>query len=64
MDILEMINSLNETNINEVVEAVLSKYKALFPDWEIATFAVFMKEDRNVQLDNMIQLLEKLKTSQ
>ena len=63
MDIFTRIDGLTREEINDVVDAVLAKYKALFPDWEIATFAVCKKEDRNAQLDNIINLLEKLKTS-
>ncbi len=63
MDIFEEIDKLAESNINDVVDAVLNKYKALFPDWEIATFAICKKGDRDAQLDNLINLLENLKTS-
>ena len=63
MDILEQIDHLTRENINEVVDAVLDKYKALFPDWEIATFSICKTGDRNGQIDNIINLLENLKTS-
>ena len=63
MDIFQEIDQLTASEINAVVDAVLAKYQALFPDWEITTFSIFKKDDRSAQIDRTIQLLEKLKTS-
>ena len=64
MDLLNEIDNLTEKNIHEVVDKVLNKYRQLFPDWEIATFAICLKDDRNAQIDTMIRLLKSIKTSQ
>ena len=64
MDILREIDHLTESNIVDVLDAVLSKMRVLFPDWEIATFSICKKEDQNAQIDRLIALLENLKTSQ
>ena len=63
MDIFEEIDRLTEFEINAVVDAVLSRYQALFPDWEITPCSRFKKDDRVAQIDRFIQLLENLKTS-
>ena len=63
MDILDKINNLTEFEICDVVDAVLRRYHDLFPDWEIATISICKNLDRTEQINNIIQLLEKLKTS-
>ena len=63
MDIFQEIDRLTASEINAVVDAVLAKYQELFPDWEIATFSIFKKDDREDQIDRLIQLLKELKTS-
>ena len=63
MDIFDLIDCLTDREIGEVVDAVLRRYSDLFPDWEIATVSINKKEDREEQLNNIIRLLENLKTS-
>ena len=63
MEIFDLIDRLTEREIGEVVDAVLRRYNDLFPDWEIATVSINKKEDREEQLNNIIRLLENLKTS-
>jgi len=63
MEIIKEIDNLTEYTINDVAEAVLCKYKQLFPAWEIAIFSSHKQEDRNAQIDSIIGLLENLKTS-
>ena len=63
MDIFQEIDRLTASEINAVVDAVLAKYQMLFPDWEIATFSIFKKDDSEDQIDRLIQLLKELKTS-
>ena len=63
MEIFDLIDRLTDREIGEVVDAVLRRYNDLFPDWEIATVSINKKEDREEQLNNIIRLLENLKTS-
>ena len=63
MDILKEIGDLTEDEIVDAVDAVLRRYAQLFPDWEIGTVSLCKKEDRNMQIDRTIQLLENMKTS-
>ena len=63
MDILEKIESLSSAEIVDAMDAAIRRYQQLFPEWEITVFSLHRKEDRNAQIDECIQLLEKLKTS-
>ena len=48
--------------MDAILKAVLSRFGELYPEWEISTVSVLKSEDRNVQLDRMIMLLQKMKT--
>ena len=62
-DIFERIDHLTEFEICDVVEAVIDKYRSLFPDWEIVLVSISKKQNRTDQIDSLIKLMEKLKTS-
>ena len=61
-DLIKEIENANSEEIISILNAALSRYSVLFPDWEISTISVSKSEDRNEQLDRMITLLEKMKT--
>ena len=61
-ELIKEIKNANSKEIISILNAALSRYSVLFPDWEISTISVFKSEDRNEQLDRMITLLEKMKT--
>ena len=61
-NIFDQIKEIPDYEINDVVNAVVNRYGELFPDWEIGTFSIEKKRDRNEQIDRMIDFLEKLKT--
>lgn len=61
-DLIKEIENANSEEIISILNAALSRYSVLFPDWEISTVSVSKSEDRNKQLDRMITLLEKMKT--
>ena len=42
-------------------KALQQRYSELFPDWEILTFSIHKNTDRNKQLDQIIELVEKVK---
>ena len=56
------IDELDSYEIPYVLEAVIERYNQLFPDWEIGTFSVERRKDKNEQLDQIIEFFEKLKT--
>ena len=61
-DIYEEIAKISVFEINDVLDAVVSRYSELFPDWEIGTYSIEKKGNRNEQIDRMISFMEKLKT--
>lgn len=62
-DLIKAISQADELAIEELLTAVLARFAVLYPDWEVATFSVNKKEDKNEQLDSMIKILEGLKTN-
>ena len=63
----ELIKEIENANFEEIISilnAALSRYSVLFPDWEISTVSVSKSEDRNEQLDKMIKVLQGIKTIQ
>ena len=61
MDLLERIKTAETEEINDLVTAVLARYRELFPDWDISIVSIEKNGDRNEQLDSIITLIEKLK---
>ncbi len=56
------ILNANQDEIQIILDAVLLRYDILFPDWEINTISLKKNQDRNAQIDEVIQLLQKMKT--
>ena len=61
-DLLDAIKKANGEELDGILKAVLSRYNELYPQWEISTISILKCEDRNEQLDRMIQVLQKMKT--
>ena len=61
-NIYEQIEKASGCEINDVVIAVVKRYGELFPDWEIGTYSIEKKGNRDEQIDRLINFLEKLKT--
>lgn len=62
-DLTEEISKASESEIVEILDAALERYRYLFPNWEISTISLDKDADRNRQLDRIIQVLQKMKTS-
>ena len=62
MELLDKIASADAETAEQVLKAVLARYAQLYPGWEIGTFSLEKTGDRNQQIDNMILLLENMKT--
>ena len=60
-DLLEKIRQANGIQIEPIRNAVLQRYRELYPEWEIDFFSIEKCGDRNQQLDSMIAQLEYLK---
>ena len=54
----------DSVEVANLLDAVLRRYEALFPDWEISTVSVQKSTDRNEQLDRIIAMLQKMKNLQ
>lgn len=61
MDLLEEIKRIEKEQIQDVLQAVLARWRELYPDWDINIFSLEKSEDKNTQLDRVIALAEKLK---
>lgn len=55
------IAQATDSEIGELLKAVIHRYSELFPNWEICTLSLEKANDRNEQLDQAIHLLEALK---
>lgn len=55
------IEQANAVEIIELLDAVLLRYQALFPEWEISTVSVEKAGDRNEQIDRMIRFLQSMR---
>ena len=62
IDLINEIEYVDGNMIGSVLNAVLKRYNELFPEWEVSTISLHKCTDRNEQLDNMIMLLEKMKS--
>lgn len=62
VDLAEQIAQADDTEIEQLLKAVLQRYAVLFPDWEISTISLQKSSDRNDQLDRIIATLQKMKT--
>ena len=62
-ELIERISQAPAEELEPLLQAVLSRYAELFPDWEVTTVSFHKHGDRNAQIDQFIALLNKLKTS-
>lgn len=62
-DILAEIARADGCKAEEILNAILKRYEELFPAWELSVISFHKSEDKNEQIDKMIQLLQKIKTS-
>ena len=63
MDTLsDLISNADSIQLEEALHAVLKRYRVLFPDWELNTISIHTQTDRNQQLNEIIQVLENMKT--
>ena len=59
--LLKRISQANHLEIPELVDAVISRYNELYPDWEISTVSIEKSRDRNTQIDRIISVMQALK---
>ena len=61
MGIYDYIDNLERDEIADILDAVLFRYRQLYPEWDISLITVDKREDKNEQLDRVIQLLQNMK---
>ena len=60
--VIDRILAAEENELEEILRAVLLRYAEVFPEWEVSTIAIDKTRERNEQLDQMIDMIEKMKT--
>ena len=58
---IQEISQAQDFEIEEMMTALLKRYRELYPDWEVSVISLEKKDNRNRQIDEVIQFLEKLK---
>jgi hypothetical protein len=62
-NLIAQIARADGAQIEKLLNAVLRRHGELYPDWEVSTVTVEKTQNRSEQLDRIIALLEKMKTS-
>ena len=60
-NMIDQIKKAKPEELNDILLAVLERYRELFPDWEIMTLSLEKAVDKNEHLDRVIELLEHMK---
>lgn len=58
---IQKIKQAKPEDLNDILLAVLARYRELYPDWEIITLSLEKAVDKNEQLDRVIDLQEHMK---
>ena len=62
-NLVKKIARADEAQSERLLKAVLQRYAVLFPDYEVSILSLQKSLDRNEQLDRIIEMLKKMKTS-
>ena len=57
MNLINEINNTDRSNINDVLNAAINRYRQLYPDWEISLISIEKESDRDYEIEKMIELL-------
>ena len=60
-DLIQSIRQADTAEIDTILQVTLSRWQELYPEWEISTLRLDRRKDRNTQLEQTIDMLEKLK---
>ena len=60
-ELLDRIDEVKESQIQQVLDAVLARYTELYPQWAVSVISVLRNADRKLHNDQMIRLLESIK---
>ena len=57
MNLINEINNTDRSNINDVLNAAINRYRQLYPDWEISLISIEKESDRDSEIEKMNELL-------
>lgn len=63
LDIFDEVEKIDGLMIYDVLQAVLARYKVLFPNWEIRTVAIRTDMDIEQQYEDILRLLKSARES-
>lgn len=59
--LIEEIKKADGEEVELLLKALLQRYAALNPDWELGVFSIKKAMARNKQIDDMIRILQNMK---
>ncbi len=57
-----LIRRASAKDLDRLLKAVLERYAVVFPEWEVSVITLEKQRDRNAQIDEVIALLNGMKT--
>ena len=61
-DLLQQIQEADSLQISTLLDAVLARYRSLFPNWSIHLISIDNSQDQHKQIDALIHFIESLKS--
>ena len=58
---IEQIKKAKPEELNDILQTVLTRYREVFPGWELITISLEEAVDKKEQLDRIIAMLENMK---
>lgn len=58
---IQYIKNAKPEELEDIMQAVLGRYRELYPNWEILFLSLDKKDNKNDQIDNIIALLNKMR---
>lgn len=60
-EIISQIECSDCSQIERLLKAVVARYGELYPDWELSVMSLEKNKDRAKQIDNIIEVLQRIK---
>ena len=57
----DYIKTAKPEELDQILQAVLARYREVYPDWEIMFLSLDKKENKKKQIDSIIALLNQIK---
>lgn len=61
MDVFDRIAAARGEELQELLQAVLRRYAVLYPDWEVNIYSLEKSQNKNEQLDRLIDFFKSRK---